>query len=249
MRQIDGADRAVRALEMLGSSPRPLAVGEVARGLKVHPSTASRLLGTLAVHGFVEKDRFGRYLLGTRMVGLAAAAVTLMPVVSQARPELERLAAIVAETTNLAILDGRHVVYVDQVMPADTVVMASWIGRRSPAHASSSGKVLIAFGDPRVRRAVLRGKLERLTSRTVTDPKRLEATLNQVRRQGYAAGMGELEDGLVTMAAPILVEGHAVAAISLAGPSYRLPERELPRLVRPLIDAAAAAANRISGRS
>jgi DNA-binding IclR family transcriptional regulator len=126
--------------------------------------------------------------------------------------------------------------------------MASWVGRRSPAHASSSGKVLVAFGDPRTRQAVLRGKLDRLTPRTLTEPKRLAAVLDRVRREGYALGIGELEDGLVTMAAPVLVDGRAVAAVSLSGPSYRLPERDLSQLSRVLIDAASAASHRMAGR-
>jgi DNA-binding IclR family transcriptional regulator len=249
VRPTDGAERVVRVLELLGTSPTPLAVGDVARSLDVHPSTASRLLATLAATRFVERDAVSsRYRLGARIVGLAAATVALMPVVSQARPELEHLSALTSETVNLAILDGLHVVYVDQVTPAHTVVMASWVGRRSPAHASSSGKVLVAFGDPRTRQAVLRGKLDRLTPRTLTEPKRLAVVLDRVRREGYALGIGELEDGLVTMAAPVLVDGRAVAAVSLSGPSYRLPERDLSRLSRVLIDAASAASHRMAGR-
>lgn len=249
MRPTDGADRVVRVLELLGTSPTPLSVGDVARSLDVHASTASRLLATLAATRFVERDAGSSgYRLGARIVGLAAATVALMPVVSQARPELEHLSAVTSETVNLAILDGLHVVYVDQVTPAHTVVMASWVGRRSPAHASSSGKVLVAFGDPRTRQAVLSGKLDRLTPRTVTEPMRLAAVFDRVRREGYALGIGELEDGLVTMAAPVLVDGRAVAAVSLSGPSYRLPERDLSQLSRVLIDAASAASHRMAGR-
>jgi DNA-binding IclR family transcriptional regulator len=72
--------------------------------------------------------------------------------------------------------------------------------------------------------------------------------LDRVRREGYAHGIGELEDGLVTMAAPVLVDGRAVAAVSLSGPSYRLPERDLSQLSRVLIDAASAASHRMAGR-
>jgi len=249
MRPTEGADRVVRVLDLLGTGSEGLGVGEVARRLQVHPSTASRLLGTLAASGFVERDgASGRYRLGARIVGLAAATVALLPVVSQARPELEHLSTVTSETANLAILDRFHVVYVDQVTPAHTVVMASWVGRRSPAHASSSGKVLLAFGDPRTRQVLLRRRLERLTPRTVTDPARLVRVLEQTKRQGYASGIGELEDGLVTMAAPVLVDGRAVAAVSLSGPGYRLPTRDLPNLARHVIDAAAAASHRMAGR-
>ena len=249
MRASDGAERVVRVLDLLGASGAGLGVRELARRLEVHPSTASRLLGTLAGTGFVERDPgSARYRLGTRIVGLAAATVQLLPVVSQARQELEHLAAVTSETANLSVLDRLHVVYVDQVTPAHTVVMASWVGRRSPAHASSSGKVMIAFGDPRAREALLRRPLEALTPRTITDPARLARVLDQTRRQGYASGSGELEDGLVTLAAPVLVAGRAAAALSVSGPAYRLPARDLPQLSRHVMDAAVAVSHRMAGR-
>ncbi len=250
MRATDGAERVVQVLDLLGGANDGLGVLEVARRLEVHPSTASRLLGTLAGSRLVERDTIsGRYRLGARIVGLAAATVARLPVVSQARPELEHLSTVTSETANLAILDGLHVVYVDQVTPAHTVVMASWVGRRSPAHASSSGKVMVAFGDPRTREALLRRRLERLTPRTVTDRAKLARLLDQTRRQGWASGTGELEDGLVTLAAPVLVEGRSAAAVSVSGPAYRLPARDLPQLARHVMDAAAAASHRMAGRT
>jgi len=250
VRVTEAADRVVAVLDLLGADHEGLGVREVARRLDVHPSTASRLLATLSAAGLIERGGVGaRYRLGARIVGLAAAAVDRLPVVSQARPELEHLSAVTAETVNLAIRDGLHVVYVDQVTPAQTVVMASWVGRRSPVHASSSGKVLLAFGDESAREALVGRRLQRLTERTVTDPARLTEVLRQVRRQGYAASTGELEDGLVTIAAPVLVEGVAVAAISVSGPAYRLPGRDVPHLARQVIDAAAAASHRMAGRS
>ncbi len=249
-RSTDGAQRVVDVLDLLGESPDGLGVREVARRLRVHASTSSRLLATLAAGGLLEREAgTGRYRIGARVVGLAAAAVGRLPVVSQARPELEHLSGKTAETVNLAIRDGRHVVYVDQVTPAQTVVMASWVGRRSPVHASSSGKVLLAFGrlDPEAAARGL-GRLERRTDRTITDAARLVETLRQVRRQGYAASVGELEDGLVTIAAPVVVDGVATAAISVSGPAYRLPAREVPQLARATMDAASAAAHRMAGR-
>jgi DNA-binding IclR family transcriptional regulator len=250
MRATDSADRVVKVLDLLGTAQDGLGVTEVARELGVHRSTASRLLGTLAASRIVERDpRTAGYRLGARIVGLAASAVARLPVVSQARPDLEHLSVASSETVNLSILDGTHVVYVDQVTPAQTVVMASWVGRRSPAHASSSGKAMLAFGDPILRESVLRGPLEAVTPKTVTDPARLRAILDQTRRRGYAVSTGELEEGLVTLAAPVLVDGRAVAAVSLSGPSSRIPARDVSRLARLLVDAATGVGRRIAGRS
>jgi DNA-binding IclR family transcriptional regulator len=253
MRSNEGADRVVRLLDVVGaSSADGLSVGDAARALEVHPSTASRLLATLEDAGMVERDAgTRRFQLGARILGLAASAVQRLPIVSQARAELEELSTVTSETANLAILDRLHVVYVDQVTPAQTVVMASWVGRRSPAHASSSGKVLVAFGSPTTRTALLRSdrRLEPLTAHTITDAGALAGVLDQVRRRGFASSSGELEEGLVSVAAPVLVDGRAVAAISVSGPSFRLPARDLPVLARHVMDAAAAAGHRMAGRS
>lgn len=248
LRLTDSANRVVSVLEVLAGAADGLGVSDVARVVGVHKTTASRLLGTLAARGMVERDPLTRrYRLGAGIVGLAGAAMARLPVVSQARPELEQLSNVTSETVNLAILEGRHVVYVDQVTPRQAVVMANWIGRRSPAHASSSGKVLLAFGDARSADHVLSGRLERLTRHTVVNPERLRGILAETRRQGYAKSTGELEEGLVTIAAPVLVNGRAVAAVSLSGPSFRIPPRDQPRLASLAIDAAAAVAHRMSG--
>jgi len=143
MRATEAARRVVTVLDLLGESADGIGVQEVARSLDVHPSTASRLLATLGASGIVERDPGSkRYRIGARVVGLAAAMVDRLPVVSQARPQLEHLSAATSETANLAIRDGFHVVYVDQVTPAQTVVMASWVGRRSPGAALQAGQVL-----------------------------------------------------------------------------------------------------------
>lgn len=250
MRKTDSVERVAVALEALAASPEGVGVTGVADALAVHKATASRLLGTLAGCGLVERDPATRlYRLGPRLVSIAGGAVARLPIVSQARAQLEQLTALTSETSNLAVLDRFHVVYVDQITPSESVVMASWVGRRSPAHASSSGKVLLAFGDPRTREQLLARPLEALTERTVTDPVRLRATLDEVRRRGYARSIGELEDGLVTIAAPVLSEGRAVAAVSCSGPTFRIAPRDHAHLTRVVVTAAAAIGHRVDGRS
>lgn len=250
MRATEGADRVVGVLDALATAPDGLGVSTIARTLEVHRSTASRLLATLANSRLVERDPQTRaYRLGARLVGLAAVAVARLPVVSQARPELEALSALTSETANLAILDGDQVVYVDQVTPTQTVVMASWVGRRSPAHASSSGKVLLAWGDPKEREALLNRRLEPITDRTVTDPRALRQLFDEVLRRGYVVSNGELESGLITIAAPVMHGRRAVAAISISGPTFRIPARDVPGLGRAVKEAAGAVGHRMAGRA
>jgi DNA-binding IclR family transcriptional regulator len=250
VRAIDGVERVAATLDALALAPEGLGVTELAAALGVHKASASRLLGTLAGRGLVERDpATRRYHLGARFVSLAGAAIRRLPVVSQARPELEQLTRQSSETTNLAVLDRFHVVFVDQVVPATEVVMPSWIGRRTPAHASSSGKVLVAFGDPALREALLARPLEPVTSATITDPARLRAELDEARRRGYARSVGESVAGLVTLAAPVMANGRALAAVSVSGPRARLPGRDHAHLARLVMDAAVAVGHRVAGRS
>lgn len=250
MRGIDAVQRAAETLDTLAVAPDGVGVSELADALGIHKASASRLLGTLASRGLLERDpATRRYHFGARFVSLAGAAVRRLPVVSQARPELEELTRSSSETTNLAVLDRFHVVYVDQVTPAQQVVMPSWIGRRTPAHASSSGKVLVAFGDGALRMALLARRLERLTPNTITSPGRLRAILDETRRRGYAKSIGESEEDLVSIAAPVIAEGRAIAAVSVSGPRRRLPARDHPHLARLVVDAAAAVSHRVAGRA
>jgi DNA-binding IclR family transcriptional regulator len=247
VRATDGVDRVVTVLELLAEAPEGLRVADVARALDVHKATASRLLATLRARRVLDRDASGRYRLGPAFLRFAAVALTGLEMVSQARPDLEALGRRTGETVNLAILDGVEVVYVDQVTGDHAIVAGNWVGRRSPAHCSSSGKVLLAFGPDAIRTRVVSGRLERRTTHTVTDPRRLQVLLEEVRRRGYARSVSELEDGLTTVAAPVFVRGELIAAVSVSGPSFRLPARDLPRLGRLAVDAAGAIGRRMSG--
>lgn len=249
MRATDGVDRVVTVLELLAEAPGGLRVTDISHALDVHKATASRLLATLAARRVLDRDGSGRYRLGPAFLRFAASALTGLEMVSQARPELEVLERRTGETVNLAILEGTEVVYVDQVTGDHAIVAGNWVGRRSPAHCSSSGKVMLAFGDERTRERVLRGPLERRTSHTVTDPRRMRTVLDEVRRRGYARSVSELEDGLHTVAAPVFARGELVAAVSVSGPSFRLPAAELPQLGKLLVDAGGAIGRRIEGET
>jgi DNA-binding IclR family transcriptional regulator len=114
--------------------------------------------------------------------------------------------------------------YIAQVDSRHILGTTNWVGRRLPHHCTAVGKVLVAFGAARLQR----GALERLTPHTITDRDALSAELDTVRACGYATAVGELEPGLVAVAAPVLdADGRAVAAISISGPQFRIPSDRL----------------------
>src|SRR6266540_2933112 len=222
---VQSVTRAVRALELIAEEGE-LGVTDLGRGLGVHKATASRLAATLAAGGLIERDPVtDRYRLGLGLI---------------------RLAGGTHETVNIGVLSGGGVVYVDQVSSAHLVATTNWVGRRTPLHGSSSGKVFLAHMPEPERQRILERPLEALTRRTMTDPARLRRQLEEVRVRGYATIQDELEEGLNAVAAPVWRSGgDLVAALSVSGPSFRVRSIDLPRLGRLTVDAADAVSWRL----
>jgi DNA-binding IclR family transcriptional regulator len=237
-------DRAVSALEHLAQHP-DAGVSSVAAAIGVHKSTASRLLVALAARDLVEPGSArGRYRLGTGILRLAAAASGRLDVSSQGAAICEELAQERGETVNLAIRQGDVAVNVLQAEGGGTVAVDSWVGRPTPLHATSSGKVLLAYAPAGVRERVL-AQLVRYTDATLTDPATLVAQLDRVPAEGWASTLGELEVGLNAVAAPVRRnDGTVVAALSVSAPAYRLPDDALAETGH----AAVVAADRVSRR-
>lgn len=224
---IQSVDRAIDVLEYLAERDDG-AVTDLATALGVHKSTASRLLAALEARGLVEQvSERGRYRLGFGLVRLAGATAARLDLVELSRPVARRLAAQLGETVNVARLEDGAAVNLDQVLGSATVTTQNWVGQRTPLHATSSGKVLLAHADAAERERLLAGPLERFTPATLTDRPALEAELARVVRDGWASTREELEVGLNAVAAPVRGrDGAVVAAVSVSGPSYRLgPER------------------------
>jgi DNA-binding IclR family transcriptional regulator len=242
---VQSVDRAVAILEILARDGEA-GVTEVARELGVHKSTASRLLAALDRRELVAQDAArGRYRLGMGLVRLAGAASRGLDLVQESRPVCRALAQEVGETVNLAILSGRDALYLDQVAGPAALSPHNWAGQRIPLHATSDGKVLLAYLPEADVAECLTPPLARFTGRTVTaaDFPRL---LAEVRRQGYATAVEELEAGLTAVAAPVRnAEGVVVASISASGPSFRMPADRIPVLAGSVRRAAAEVSRRL----
>lgn len=244
---VQSVARAVVMLEMLADGSGEMGVTEMGRHLGVHKATASRLLATLAAHGLVERNpSTDKYRLGFGLIHLAGSAVAGMDLVREARPILEDLAERTQETVNLAVLDGDSVLNIDQISSPRTVASRSWVGRRTPYHCTSNGKVLLAFAQESERERLLSLPLESRTRNTITNPDAIRSQLAEVGALGYARTVEELEEGLSAVAAPVrAADGVVVAAVSVAGPAFRMRPEELDRLARLTMDAAGAISRRM----
>jgi DNA-binding IclR family transcriptional regulator len=238
---IQSVERAIAILKSFTQEKPERGVTELSRELGLHKSTVSRLMITLEQGGLLSRNpETGRYRLGVDLIGLAARVVQFMDVREVAFPFLRQLAEACQETAILAVLDAGQVVNLEQVVPRMRQVKdIGRTGRRMRPHCTAAGKVLLAHLAPGELDQVLAEPLERFTSYTITDPDELCQNLVRVRGQGYATAQEELEKGLNMVAAPVYNHTRQVnAALSVAGPAYRLLPDLLPQLAALVMDVA-----------
>ena len=242
---VQSVDRALGILELLARTGEA-GVTEIAVELGVHKSTAFRLVATLEAHRLVEQtvDR-GRYRLGVGILRLAGATTARLDLVQEARPISRKLAADTGETVNIAVLSESSALYLDQVAGSSALQSHNWVGQHIPLHATSNGKVLLSDLDD-ARLDVVLGKLATYTPHTITKRGSLCEELDQVREQGYALAVDELEVGLSAVAAPIRnAHGDVVASMSVSGPSFRLTPDRIDDVVALVTEAAAEVSHRL----
>lgn len=247
IKNIQSLDRAIQILEVLGNNPSGMGVSELSRVVNLPKSTVHRILDTLLQKGYVEKNsEKEKYKLGLKIVELSNKILANMELRSEARPYLEELMNYVNEVVHLCVLRDGEMVYIDKVECPNPIRMYSQIGRRIPVHCTAVGKATLAFlpKDEVIRILEMKG-MPRKTQNTITDLQQLLNHLEEVRRLGYAVDDIEHEEGIRCVAAPIFDgTGQVVAAISVAGPDFRITIERIPQLA----DKVREVAQKISQR-
>lgn len=219
-RGVQSVDRALDILEVLAAHPGTLGVTEVAREVGLAQGTAHRLLAALVQRGWVRQDAGRRYGVGPAAMRLGDASYRELGAL--AGPALRAAVQETGETANLAVLEGRQMVYVAQSPSPHTLRIFAEVGRRVPLHSTAVGKVALAGLDRDGVRGLLAGlTLEARTPRTITDPVALEGELDRVAAQGWAVDDEEQELGVRCVAVPVRLHGLSVA-LSVSGPTERM---------------------------
>ena len=190
--------------------------------------------------GFVERTAGDRYRLSLKLYEIGQEVVSSRVLRQVGHVPLEKLHNDSNEATHLAVLSGPDVVYLDRLESPQMMGLFTRVGRRRSAHATSSGKVLLAYGSQADVDDAIAAGLPRLGPRTITTRTRLNQALAEVRKAGYAISTDEAAPGVVSIAAPIFDRlGACVASVSVAGPLIRMPEDRHDQLVRMVVRTAA----------
>jgi IclR family pca regulon transcriptional regulator len=219
---------------------------EVAQRTGLTRAGARRILLTLAQLGYVESQ--GRHFrLTPKILDLGFAYLSSLPLWNLAEPVMETLAAEVKESCSAAVLDGPDIVYVLRVPTHKIMRINLGTGSRLPAFCTSMGRVLLA-GLPAdaCRARIESAQRESRTARTLTDPEALQAAVDTVRRQGWCLVDQELEEGLVSLAAPLTDRvGRTIAALNISGQANRTPAAEMQARFLPRLRDAAEQISRL----
>ena len=240
--RIQVLDRAFAVITTLASSDAPLGPAEISDRLKLNKSTIHRLLAVLERNRYVERDLdSGRYRLGLKLVELGSIALSRFDLHSAAKPFIERLASETGETAHLGILRQTEVISLVNAEGHHSVRTPSTVGRRSPVHCTSLGKVLLAFQtQPFIEEFLRSHRFTHYTDHTIRSASQFRTELKKVRNHGFAIDNEEFEHGLKCVGAPVRDHsGRVIAAISIAGPAFRLTERRMPQLIRSVVNTAA----------
>jgi DNA-binding IclR family transcriptional regulator len=216
--------------------------------LDLSKSTVHRILTALEREGFLLRPyESTEFQLGPELIVLGSRALRAVDVRGAARPELRLLAEKTGEDVTLESLVGSEVLILDEQRGRNLMGVGTPIGTLWPAHATSTGKVLLADAPEAMKEP--EAGLVAFTANTIVSWEEWTATLEEVRRNGYATNIEELEYGFAAVAAPVWDRnGRTTAAISVGGSIQRIGKDRIPDLVETVRVAALRVSERLGYR-
>jgi IclR family pca regulon transcriptional regulator len=245
---VQSLERGLKVLRVFADERGPLTLTEVAERGKLSKAVARRLLMTLESLGYVSRDHRQFYLL-PRTLELGYSYLSSLSLTEMLQPRLTALAATFDEDTSAAVLDRDHVIYVARARSGRLASSGLAVGDRVPAHAVSTGLVLLAdLTEEELTEYFATSVREQFTVRTVVEEDALRAELQQVRAQGWALVAGRLSPHVLAISVAIRgKDGRAVAAIKVGSQAtQRTPELMLEEILPELLRTAAGASRDIA---
>ena len=233
---VESLDRGLRLLQKFGATSGPMTLSDLARAAELPRATARRILFTLERGGFVATD--GKlFTLTPHVLRLAASYLSSSQVVTVLQPVLDRIAMEAQEISSLSVLDGDEVVFIARGSPARVFSAGLDIGYRLPAFCTSVGRAMLGqFDDAELTQRLRKMPRAPMTPHTVTDPRRLLATIIADREQGYSLVDREAEPGFRSISVPVRrYDATIIAAINMDAHVDRISTEQMIDRFLPLL--------------
>lgn len=234
-------ERGLSVLRAFDDEHPEMRLAEVAERTGLSPAVARRCLNTLVALGYV--GQYGRnFLLRPEVLSLAAAFHSSMNLDQLCIPPLQTLRDETGDSASLAVISGPDILYLAHVSTNRRIRLGANVGTRFPLHATSLGKVMLAFRPPEeVERFLERAPFAKFTERTVATANVMRSRLEDIRMRGYDSALDELDFGIVSVAVPIFDSNRqAIAAINCSTSTTRISQDMLIETRLPLLRDAAA---------
>ena len=230
-------NKALKIIECLGNSPRPLKASEVASITKLQRASAFRILAYLTSLGYVFKDMSTHlYSLGHKIFEFGDNSEFLKTLTTYSIYHIQNLSRDSQLITYLAVLEGPHIMYCDKVSPSGESVPRSF-RMRQDAHSTALGKAMLTYKSYDELKEIYKSySLHKHTKNTITSLNNLYSELRKIRRDGYSTNMAETFDYIYGVGAPILdLNNRAIAAIALSGTKSTINIKTIPILAKKII--------------
>jgi len=216
-------ERLAGLLDVIAAQDEPASLKLLSAETGLHPSTAFRILASLAKQGFVERTSRGNYQLGIKLMQLGSRVSVGVDVRKIALPLMEKLRDELDETVNLTVREGDEVVYIERTLARRMIRVEQVIGSRAPLHVTAVGKLMLGDqGDAACRSYAQRSKLPAYTVNTHTTITALLQDCLAATSCSYARDNEEAELGVGCIGTLIRdASGQVVAGLSVSAPIER----------------------------
>ena len=246
--KLKSIDKVLDLLEFLSVNEQDAGVTEINKKLHMGLSTIHRILTTLKSRGYIIQNLgTKKYRLGIKLFELGSTVQSTKHWVEITKHYLRELSQSTNETINLALLEGKEVIYLDTIESQEVLRTEIIAGTRTPAHCTALGKVMLAFISDWEFESLYKSDepLSTLTSKSISSLEKLKKSLKKVKEQGYAFDMEEYKIGINCIGVPIFGKNGIVAAISITGPSSRFTIDKMEKVKDRLINISKKISNQL----
>ena len=225
--QTEGArtvGRVLKLLELVADKRRPIRLVDIAAALNMPASSAHVLAKQLVKYNYIQSDEDRRYRQSTALVALARKVMGGTQLITIARPHIRRLSDETGESIYLGMRTNEGIMYVDAIEGTSGLVSRTPLGSLRPAHASSAGRVFLAYeiAESDLSKFLGKGPLHAYTPNTPTDRAELKRLLERIREDGFSVNEQALTEKVCGVSAPIFdAEARLAGTITLSAPDTR----------------------------